>query len=1090
MPAGEWLVAGRTRHGALGWVKGFSAPVGKLSARELIVPASFKGKVNPEFVGRLVSDNVRSLEVWWDGSKFKVVLCAGSADIDAYCNAVYNAYGGIKTELLESRYPERWHENMAWDYIDVSCKHGHYAVDLEGSMGDVLPQIAEFVLKTRQAWVQIVFQKRDMGEKMQKHQVKLNEAKKRLAAHPEFQDNYKMLLDLAKRERSVAVSVRVVYDTHKKGYGAGSKNGNAPDPILSFHTKTEFDRLGVCLYSRDTTNKMILVDQEQTKWCNLFPLRLIPNNDELDKSIDNYCSLDWRGNLKERAAAPFLVLSLDGISQLHKPLLPGPDHVNRTQVLPLPEPLTSRKGFNIGFRTKKHIDKSKYYEMFGRQVDSKEEDCVVISSDDLKTPVYMVAATMHGKSSNIFILSKHLEMANIYADMPRDKQVGDLQNNAEYGKYLGGLDRTKTIADLDLGWKNALIYIDPKGDDTKKFIRMHEPYSFKKERVHYHDPDRTYFSMNPLELPPCADGRPREDTISVYIEHLDILFKEWFGDTDAFVNLKRILHTVLLYLYQHKDNPTLAEVYHIVEGLDGHGGKYLPILFRTFGEPNEANREKLEAIARKDKSTFASALNRLQQFTENSYLKRTFCHDKSTVSFDEMLRPGAHTVLRAVQGILPHKTAEMVMQVFVLKVWLAIQARADRTDPEDLTQVVLVLDEFQIVQNIGVLRTMLTQARSKGLCLVLAHQTPKHLDRDLLSDIFTNCNFQMAGRIEGGDAAILANAWSSIYFEHLKMLIPELPKYNWCAKIPATDGQEFPPPMQFLSHYEKKSGEILKDNMTPEEYDEFIFNIKEKNLSGRGTYTKLGTKSEHKWMVHLEHKRFFEQHEWAIMIAALEPRTQKYITAHFGGMAREDVAKICNKMMQDGLLERVNPDGSVSEKGKYVVTSDAKSKYLTFHPSKIGRVKDLSPLLEEVVAWYVQNGFFVGMAQQVLGNEDRTDLVAYDYRTGEAISVEIESESEVGSHPEHVKKNMRKGKRMGFDRVHVWSYSGTIMKIAKDMATRANKDKLIGEERGEMLDLLSCVTIFRLKKGREYLSDIIMEDGDPRPIYDDAHKFV
>ena len=99
------------------------------------MPVSFKGKVNPEFVGRLVSDNVRSLEVWWDGSKFKVVLCAGSADIDAYCNAVYNAYGGIKTELLESHYPERWHENMAWDYIDVSCRHGHYAVDLEGRHG-------------------------------------------------------------------------------------------------------------------------------------------------------------------------------------------------------------------------------------------------------------------------------------------------------------------------------------------------------------------------------------------------------------------------------------------------------------------------------------------------------------------------------------------------------------------------------------------------------------------------------------------------------------------------------------------------------------------------------------------------------------------------------------------------------------------------------------------------------------------------------------------------------------------------------------------------------------------------------------------
>ena len=1086
MSADEWLVAGRTKQGALGRVKEFPAHAGKLSARELIIPVSFKGKVNPEFIGRLVSDKVRSLEVWWDDNKLKVVLCADSTDIDAYCKAVYNAYGGIKTEPLESHYPEWWHENLARNYIDVSCEYGHYAVNLEGSMGDVLPQIAEFVLKTRQAWVQIVFQKRDMSNRMQKHQAELKRAKERLTAHSEFQDNYKMLLDHAKRERNVVVSVRAVYDTCKKDYGAGSKNGNASSPVLSFHTKTEFDRLAVSLYRGNTANKMIRIGREKKKkkkWCNLFPLRLIPYNNELDKSINNYCSLGWRGNLKERVSSSFLLLPLDEFSQLHKPLLPGPDHVNRTQVLPLPEPLTSRKGFNMGFRTNKHITALRYYEMFGRPVDSKEEDCVVISGDDLKTHVYMVAATMHGKSSNIFALSKHLEMANIYADMPRDKQVNHLQNDAEYGKYLGGLDGAETIANLDLGWKNALIYIDPKGDDTKKFIRMHEPYSFKKERVHYHDPDKTYFSMNPLELPPCADDRRREDIITVYIEHLDVLFKEWFGDTDAFVNLKRILHTVLLYLYQHKDNPTLAEIYCIIAGLYGDGKKYLPILFRTFGEPNETNREKLETIARKDKSAFDSALNRLQPFTENSYLIRTFCHDKSTISFDEMLQPGAHTVLRVVQDILPPKTAEMIMQVFVLKVWLAIQARADKTDPEDLTQVVLVLDEFQIVKDIGVLRTMLTQARSKGLCLVLAHQTPKHLDESLLSDIFTNCNFQMAGRIEGGDAARLANAWGPRYSERLKTLIPELPRYNWCAKVPATDGQEPPPPMQLLSHYEKESGEILKDNMAPEEYDDFVCSIKEKNLSGRGKYANLGTKSEYKWMVHLEHGRLFEQHEWVIMIAALKPQTQKNITAYFGGTAREDVAKICHKMVQDGLLEKINSDGSVSEKnGKYVVTSDAKSKYLTFHPRHIGRTKDFPPLVEEVVAWYVQNGFFVGMAQQSLQNMDLTDLVAYDYRTGEAISVEIESKPKISSHPEHINKNMIKWKQMGFDRVHVWSYSGTIMNTAKEMATLANEDKLIDKNQDEMLNLLSRVTVFLLKKGRKYLSDIIMEDGGPRPV--------
>ena len=73
--------------------------------------------------------------------------------------------------------------------------------------------------------------------------------------------------------------------------------------------------------------------------------------------------------------------------------------------------------------------------------------------------------------------------------------------------------------------------------------------------------------------------------------------------------------------------------------------------------------------------------------------------------------------------------------------------------------MVLALDEFQKMKGISVLETMISQARSKGLGLILAHQSLKQLDENELSNITTNFGIQMAGHLEGNDAQRLASAW-------------------------------------------------------------------------------------------------------------------------------------------------------------------------------------------------------------------------------------------------------------------------------------------------------------------------------------------
>ena len=57
-----------------------------------------------------------------------------------------------------------------------------------------------------------------------------------------------------------------------------------------------------------------------------------------------------------------------------------------------------------------------------------------------------------------------------------------------------------------------------------------------------------------------------------------------------------------------------------------------------------------------------------------------------------------------------------------------------------------------------------------------------------------------------------------------------------------------------------------------------------------------------------------------------------------------------------------------------------------------------------------------------------------------AISVEIESYSEVESHPEHVLLNMKKWKDMGFSQCHVWSKHKLVAEIKEKIDSPIKDD--------------------------------------------------
>ena len=1110
-----WRIDDKAMRGALGRVGRFAGQGSGLSAAEIIVLESANGKFDAAAVCRLASKYTRSVEMWWDGNtrQLRIVACARDDDMEAYVSEISSAYDGIQANPLQSHTPEWFNDTLPLYYSDWSWDHGHFALALEKNSADVLSELATRIQKTKHAWVQVVFRRCDASDMFRNHANRLEGENARLTREKErlelenkrngqqhkrlpdgrdaFQGHFNDLIEGARQKRDnpcVMMSIRCVYDTGYLFLGNPKSGPNAACMPELDRIRSKHDRLVPFLYGVGTAQKKVKLGDAKEKWAHLFRARSLPGVWDLKDCIEKYCSTNIWGNYQRRVSPPFLMLAVEELPLILKMPSPKTANLNTTNNPALPKPKMSARGLNIGFMKPTHLPTDKYHGIFGKMADSNESGCAVLPPELFQTHIYVPGMTGHGKTTIIQVFQKHLEMLNIFADMPQDVPVGRLRGSPEYGRYLGGLDMTKTVGKQIPMLKNAFIFVDPKGDDSEKSVRACEPYSFERKRVRYLDPVKTGFSINPLELPPDIDAEEREAAKSRYVGYILQLMGEWFGDRNTFVRLQRIIRAVMFYLYDQTDSPTLKDMYGMVQRLQRQGKECLPELFKDIGEPKEEIRDALYSIADFEKSAFDSVLNRLEPFVLDGFMKDTFCSSHSSVSPDELIQAGSHTIIRLAQSGMAPDVAEKAIQALVLKLWFAIQERSDRARPEDQVQVVLVIDEFQVLKDIGVLERILEQARSKKLCLILAHQTLSQLDDKMLNIVLTNCGFQVTGKLIGHDAARLADAWDPASSGQLKQKISTLEKYRWIARGIAVGGKEQSPPVEFWTHFDRDSGAVMRDNMTYEGWSSFVRESWEKNIARRDTRGLLGSKKERRneWLAQVEHGWFPEQDMWKAMVAAAgNPMTLKEITGLFGGTPRDKVREMCSRMVDDGLLRRVSPAGSETNSGggKYETDPKAISKYLTFDPNKIGSAEDVPALLEEAVARYLERGCFIAMARQGLrAGKDRVDLVGYDYERNKPIAVEIESKSEVNSHWEHVEKNMGKWSKMGFDECDVWSYSNKIMDIATGFARKAAKAKRLDQKGAyEMLRVAGRVTVYLLVPGRRYRSKFILDDdGVPK----------
>ncbi len=819
MGSRRWHLANtKKQKGQLDGITKFLAAPNRLAACSVMIPITMDKKEAVLSAGGLVSAGIRSFEMWWDSTekRLQFVLVGESKDLPSFKQAFANMYPNAAFEDLRRITPEWFDAKSEYQVFDVGTYHGHYtAVFDQTKSHQIITQIANTIQLSKYAWIQFAFRHYSFNAFLRRHVTRLDEknieirrgrylSNTEILMHPDrqphdhpemgydFTNNYTGLqkhATLKMQSAHMLMSIRGVIQSDSDIDLHFDEIEALPlENIRSGHEHlTKFRYKYGEFYSEGRKKKAPLIrirgDSQKHQRIRMFESRLLPDPGPfLDGAFARYFERGWIGGYRERTPLPFLILNLSEIPLfIHLPN-PFTPNISTTRGVAIPAKPSEKIGSSLGFFKPRTSETFDWSALWGAISKSKDIDAAVISTGDFANHVYAVGASGSGKTSLIRILAKHLEMWNNSGEFP-----------------------------------NAFVYVDPKGDDSHKFIKQCEPDTLDDNRIHFLDPQQTRFSINPLELP-AHRPREREEVVSRYVGYFMKTIEEWYQQSASFVQMERIFRALLFYIYMRHDAPTFLDIHDIILRLQRDKNDALPKIMDTFGTPDTEMEQALESIATLKVDAFTPLLNRIEQFATDPVLKRMFSVRHGTVDFNEIIRSGRYTVVRISPLNMPHHVQPLAMQAFILKLWFTVQERANRIpDEKNRTQVILALDEFQIVKDLQVLQLMLEQARSLGLGLILSHQTTEQISDKQLGLITGNSGTQLIGKVNGKDASRISQIWDPQFQKELMQQFASQEYFHWTIREKSPPGEEQPPPIQFWLNMppEPLTGETRMGSFSP-----------------------------------------------------------------------------------------------------------------------------------------------------------------------------------------------------------------------------------------------------------------------------------
>lgn len=1095
----EWKIANTNiQQGRFDQVGRYLAPLKDIGAAEIKVPEKQeKESTIGHNIGGFIVPTTRSFEIWWNSeeSDMKIVLVTEKNDLALYTNAYKNMYPGSSINELKRTEPKWFNPNMPYDYFDISTINGNHVTTFEDTEAEYfITQIVNAMKLAKHGWLQIVFKEyqgftnilRNNTENLRRY------AEKRDDKTDDISLYLKKLIDYSRNKQNVVNSVMSIRGLVEFNDGLDMLK-QIPCNIIQ---TPGIERLQLYRYNPhkffDHHQPTFMKDGMQRY--TIYPRRMLPDPTQYIPDLTGYLKpkTSFFGPPKylPRRPLPFLIITPDEMPIfLHLPDPSRTGGVIKTvtkQLIP-PSP-TKKRGYNIGFFERYEWESSDEYKaMFGKQVVSKDINAVTITfPSDFTKHGFVVGGTGSGKSSMMRALFKHFEMSNVYSSFPQNVPVKEIidkgmSNEMETLKYT---DYEKTLEEQHIGEESAIIYIDPKGNDSELFIKQTEKINRDKHLIHYLDPEITPFSINPLELPSNIIGDNRELLVAKYIGLLADVLDKMFGGSKQFVFLNRVIKLVITYLYSYSDSPTFLDMYKVVHELATNDTNPVEVLTGIYGKPDAELEKSLNQLRDKKSDAYESFFNRLEQIKITKIFREMFCREKSTVRVDDIIQPGHYTVFRLSKTNIPEDLVNLVMETIIAQIWFAVRQRAAKyaTDPTtNICQIILVVDEFWMLEEFALIKEILAQGRSMGLGMLLATQSITQVNSSDLGEILANTNIKLIGRVTGGESKQLATMIDPDDPGLVTQLVNHA-DHQWTAKIPPPLGEDRLRPMEFTNHFDTMANDVVELQMDNMEYRRFLEYERKRYKPLSDDEQADSSKKEHDdknaWMRQMS-KPLPTHIYWDVLLfldkRSNAPATLQEISNHLalqahwkqGKSDRNYVKKtLLKEMVENKYIHYVNTrtgdiydlniyndiDRKLPPNTSFCMTVETAKKYFEYSEEKVGKdgTADIPEGIKQLTSFYKKKGLFITTAiQNVKKGELRTDFVAYDYNTHTAISVELESLGEASSNQQQVIKNLMKWKGLGFQQCHIWSFDANIKNLVEkvqehptDLLTDEDKKKI------------------------------------------------
>jgi hypothetical protein len=149
-------------------------------------------------------------------------------------------------------------------------------------------------------------------------------------------------------------------------------------------------------------------------------------------------------------------------------------------------------------------------------------------------------------------------------------------------------------------------------------------------------------------------------------------------------------------------------------------------------------------------------MNKLRTFLVRRRLRNILGQAEPRFDFDQALAHRNIVLVPLTKGLLGEESAALLGSLVVTRLWQAVQARAG-LDPDARPVTFAYIDEFQDYLHLPMgVEAMLTQARSLGLGLTLAHQHLGQLPASVREAVLANARNRVIFQVAASDAQALA----------------------------------------------------------------------------------------------------------------------------------------------------------------------------------------------------------------------------------------------------------------------------------------------------------------------------------------------